>query len=266
MTAALRLRDAFAAYVPLWLSDRVGRNVGFRVIWTFAAACDANLEVLVRGIQAAWPGVGDPSALGAVGASRGIVRGLGDTNATYATRLLGWLGQHSLRGSSRELARQVQAYLPHRPLVRVITRWGWWTSIDSAGVITTTTAAWDWDSVSNPERNTAAAPWWSDLFVVIYPDPYAKQASLGSGLVAGGTNEGFGHKCPIEQYDALAAILAEWKAGHSRVRAVIWSPDPTYFVPGGVNVPNGRWGQWSMDVAGVREVSSRFSDCRFWEF
>ena len=266
MTAALRLRDAFAAYVPRWLSDRPGLNVGFRTLWAVAAAYDASLEVLVRGIQAAWPGVGDPSALGAIGSSRGIVRGLGDTNASYASKLQTWHDQHRARGSARELCRQIQAYLPHRPLVRVITRWGWWTSIDSAGTISTVSAAWDWDSVSNPERNTAAAPWWSDLFVVIYSVPYAKQETLGSGLVVGGTNEGIGHKCPVEQFDALAGLLAEWKAGHSRIRAVIWSPDPTYFVPGGANVPDGRWGQWSMDVGGVRVVSSRYSDCRFWEF
>lgn len=266
MTARVRLRDAFASYATRWLSDRPGLNVGYRVLWTVAAACDASLEVLVRGIQASWPGVGDPSALGAIGSSRGIVRGLGDTNDAYATKLRTWHDQHRARGSARELARQVQGYLPHRPVVRVITRWGWWTTIDSAGVITTAEAPWDWDSVSHPERNDPLAPWWSDLFVVVCTDPYVKQETLGSGLVIGGTNQGIGHKCPIEQFDALAGLLAEWKAAHSRVRALIWSPDPLYFVPGGANVPDGRWGQWSMDVGGVRVVSSRYSDCRFWEF
>lgn len=266
MTASIRLRDVFRDYTVRWMSDRPKLGVAFKTHWTIAAAYDASLEALVRGIQASWPGVGTPDALGQIGASRGIVRGLGDTAATYALKLMTWLDQHRARGSARELCRQVQGYLPHKPTVRVINRHGFWTTIDPAGVITTTTAAWDWDSISNPERHTAAAPWWSELFVVIYPDPYVKQVALGAPGPVLGVNEGIGHKCPIEQYEALAGLLAEWKAAHTRIRAVIWSPDPTYFVPGGANVPNGKWGQWSIDVAGVRVASPRYSDCRFWEF
>lgn len=268
MTARLRFRDAFAAYIPTWLADRGAGapgplNVGYRVLWSLAASLDVAAEVLVQGIVATWPGVGTPSALPAIGLARGVQRGLGDTDVAYGARLMTWLDQRRVKGSARELARQIQAYLPHRPTVRVIDRHNFWTTIDGAGNVTTTTATWDWDSVSNPERHTSAAPWWSELFVVIYSDPYAKQGALGA--VPLGVNEGIGHKCPLSQRNALEALLGEWKSAHSKIRAVIWSPDPAYFVPGGPNVPNGQWGQWSIDVAGVRVASPRFADCRFWE-
>lgn len=269
MTARIRFRDAFTAYVPQWLSDRPSTNVAYRTIWAMSSVLDAAAEVLVQGLQAPYPGVGTPTALPLIARSRGIARGLADTDASAAATLRGWLDARKRKGSARELARQIQAYLPGSPRVRVITRSGVWTTLESDGTITVENAPWDWDSSSHPERNDPAAPWWSNLFVVIYSTAYVNQGVFGGGTKFG-DNEGLGQRIPREQSDELRGIMREWKRASTRIRCVIWCPDPTKFDPTDPGTcPDGFWGAWSLAAYGgnsYRVPSHRFTFCRYWEF
>lgn len=260
----VRLRDVVSSIVPVWLSDRPGLNVGFRLLWAIAAVLDVVLEWTVQALIAAWPGLGTPTALPYIGRGRGIVRGRLDTDATFAAKLRAWIATHAIAARQDAVGRAIFDYLGDAQRVRVINRAGHCVTIASDGSVTTSTVAWDWDSVSNPERSTAAAPWWSELWVIVYPDPWASKPVIGEpgSLFAGLV--GTGHACAPQDVDAIKGLVAQHKAAHSFVRAIIWTSDLTAFdadTPGSL-MPDGTWGNWGW---GSHWAPSRPLTCRIWE-
>ena len=135
MSATFRFRDGLAEYVTRWMSERKA-PVMFRVLWTIVGMIDVAVEVLVQGIQARWPGVGTPTALPMIGRSRGILRGQADTDATYAAKLRGWLDRWRTAGTAYAICRELHEWLGNGPRVRVITRSGHWTTIETDGTVT----------------------------------------------------------------------------------------------------------------------------------
>lgn len=272
MSARVRLRDTLRRLVPWWLSDRSppgvdpgpsNTNVGFRFIWSMVAPLDNAVEQIVQGIQAAWPGVGTPTALPYIGRTRGIVRGMTETDDHYAERLRGWLEAHAAQRTVG-LATQLHEYIDGNPRVRIVTRRGDWVTVDTDGTVSFATQAWDWDSVSNPERSGD----WSDLWIIIYPTTWAARAGTLGGLT-GDDGYGIGQMVPHANADTVRQIIAEWKGAHSRIRCVVWTTLSTQFDPATpASLPNGKWGQWSNEEAGSgsRVASSRdLTHCRFWE-
>jgi hypothetical protein len=272
VSASVRLRDMIPA--PVWLRDRPGFRVGYSFLWSIAAVLDTAIELALEGAQAGWPGLGTPTALPYIGRTRGIVRGIGESDAHYARRLRAWLETH---GGARtaQMAIQIHEYLPGNPAVRIIARGrpdvlsgagNWvpasspipaqWVSVDAAGVVTKSAAAWDWDSVSNPERKH----WWSELWIVIYPTPYTVRAGTLGGLT-GDDGYGLGLMIPHDVVDTLRAILADWKGDHTRIRAVLWTSDVTAYNPAGTGIkPDGTWGEYQLPgsdprVAGGRDLT-----------
>lgn len=267
MTVVKRLRDLFSqGAMPWWLSDRelsAKKSVGYRYLWSMVAPLDAHLDILVQGLQASWPGVGTPSALPRIGATRGIVRGQADTDEEYGAKLRSWLERWRNAGSQYAIARELHDYLGNHPRVRVINRAGFWVTMAADGTVSTAQATWDWDSVSNPER----AGFWSELFIVIYPTQWTLTGNWGDGRLYGARDSGIGHQVTRKEVDAVRGILAEWKAAHTKIRAVIWTSDAALFDPTNPGTrPNGTWGQWSYEVAGHRVASGRnTTTCRYWE-
>ncbi len=76
-----------------------------------------------------------------------------------------------------------------------------------------------------------------------------------------------GHLATHGEVDALKGLLSQWKGLHSCVRAVIWTTDPDLFDPEvPLSCPDGTWGAWSMNVAGVQVPSGRnYTTCHYWE-
>lgn len=268
MTVRQRLRDIFPQYIPWWLSDRSlssGKSVGYRFLWSMIAPLDAYEEVLIQGLQAAWPGVGTPTALPRIGATRGIVRGQADSDADYATKLRSWIERWRNAGSQYAIARELHDYLGNHPRIRIVNRAGFWVMMAEDGTITTAQAVFDWDSVSNPERAT----FWSELFVIVYPTQWANTGLWGDGRDYGARDGGLGHQVTRREVDAVRGILAQWKAAHTKIRALIWTSDTALFDPANPgSLPDGTWGQWSVPggsgsrVAGGRNTTT----CRYWEF
>lgn len=256
----IRVRDILRDVVPWWLSDRhfsSGKDVGFRLLWAIVAPLDGYLEMLHESLEAAWPGVGTPSALPLIGRTRGILRGEAETSDEYAARLRGWLDAWRDAGSQKAIARELHGYLAGHPRVRVVNRAGHMVTIGADGTVTAEQVAWDWDSVSNPERHGD----WSDLWVIVYRTPaWALEASWGSGGTWGaGDGGGLGHAVPRASVDAVKGILGQWKAAHTRVRAVVWTSDAALFDPANPSsMPDGNWGQWS-------SPSRNYTSCRYWE-
>jgi hypothetical protein len=263
MTARLRFRDVLERIVPWWLSNRPGKDVGYRFLWGPVAVLDVLQESLLQGMQASWPGAGTPTALGYIGRSRGVIRGLSDTDEEYEARLRGWLDRAELLGSMEGLALELHEYLLGRPRVRVVNRAGRWVTVDTDGTVTRATAAWDWDSVTNPER----AGFWSEEWVIIYPTTYAKSGTWGDGRKYGARDSGLGHVVTRHEREVVRGIISDSKGGHSKVRSVLWTSDAALFDPANpASLPDGTWGEWSMLVGTSRVASGRnTTTCRYWE-
>jgi hypothetical protein len=227
---------------------------------------DAATEVLIQGLTAKLPGIGTSTALAYIGRTRGILRGQNESDAEYAARLRGWLERWRLAGSMDAIALTLHEYLANRPRVRVVNRAGWMVTVETDGTITRQQTMWDWDSVSHPER----AAFWSEIWILIYPSQWGQAGPLldTAGSPTWGSDEfGLGHDVTREEYDAVKALVAQWKAAHTKVRAIVWTLDPDAFNPSvPSSMPNGNWGAWGTTGSGTRTFSSRdYSTCRFWE-
>ncbi len=270
MSVAVRFRDAFKAFVVGWLSDRPGqgdgKTAGYRYLWSLIAPLDAASEFMAQALQAPWPGVGTPTALPLIGRSRGMIRSQLETDDEYAARLVTWLDRSRDLGSMLSSARALHEYLGNRPRVRVYNRAGACLEMaETTGAVTryeAGTTAWDWDSVSHPER---AGYWW-DIWACVYPRQWADSLPLGSVRPLG---DMFGIGCvnTVEERDALAGLVKQHKSAHSHMRAIIFTTDETLFDPTSPGTqPDGEWGAWSGRGGGSRTVSHRnTTSCRYLE-
>lgn len=273
------LRDALTSIVPNWLANRPGLNTGFKVLWAMALMCDVLIEVALQGLRAAWPGKGTSTALPLVGQSRGLIQGPNEPDASFAAWCRAWLTTWFNAGSAELLAQNIQRYLTPSsgplPVVRVVDRQGQWVTANADGSTTfQVDTAWNWDSVSNPER----ASWWGDIWIVIVPSPYAVYANLAawSGVWGVPNSTGLGHAVPQSDVDNILSTVSTWKGLHNYVQAIIWTTNTVLFVPGSLSAsgnPDGTWGTWSKVVNGVQvparnaspSVGQGGGSVRFWE-
>jgi hypothetical protein len=265
MSVPRRFRDQLLGWVPWWLSDRHysnGQTVGFRYLWAMVSDLDAYMQMTLEALMAAWPGKGTPTALPRIGRSRGIVRGQADTDEQYAAKLNLWLDKWAAAGTQAQLATELHEYFGNSPRVRVVNRAGHIvTAEQTTGVISDDFTDWDWDSVTNPER----AGYWSEIWVIIYPDARAGNGTWGDGAVWGDSGTlGFGHAATRVEFDAAVAICAQWKSAHTNVRAIIWTTDGALFDPNNLaSFPDGHWGKYAeAGAASGRNVTT----CKYWEF
>lgn len=276
-----RFRDTVDAIVPVWLRNRPGFDVGYRTLWGGLAILDGLFDILLAGQRGARPGHGmdEPglavtSALPLVGASRGIIRGEDDTEEEFAEKLRAWLDEHRNMASQEVLAHVIHGYVSGHPRVRVIQQGSparglpIWITVEQDGTVTTTEASWDWDSISNPDRNNPDEPHWSDIWIVVYP-AYAHRPNVyGDGTKWGGDRWGIGHLVNRQAFDALLGQLGYWKGAHTRIRAILWAQQDGDYNPDGSGLqPDGTWGRWSMlDGSGNSVPSGRDRTyTRYWE-
>lgn len=268
MSQGRGVRDALKSIVPSWLADRADDlNKGFKVLWVIAQMADGVIQTSIEGVKAALPGLGTSTALALLGASRRILRGLAETDAEYAARLRQWLTIWTNAASDETLLLLLQTFLgPDNigmPVMRIVNRAGLFTTLAADGVTFTqvqdsawATAATSWDAVYQPER----AQWWSDIWLIAYIDsarwPVYPTLSGPEFAAAWGSGElGTGHQVPQVAPQGVASIIADMKGAHTFVQSIIFTCDTGLFVPGslgGVNNPNGRWGNFSAPNATTR--------------
>lgn len=278
----MNLRDLLRRILTVWASDRPGLNVGFRFLWAIVLLFDGAVEWARQGLYARFPGLGTPTALPYIAADRRTYPSPGESDASLIARLLTWLERWLLAGSVWQLMRELQAYIPTHPKIRVFTRYGLVRTLNEDGTteecnplnigtagLTVGTgvigdngcgvAVFDWDSVSHPER----VGWWSEMWIVIYEAYPEVDREVGAFTIgADAATESLRQTITQSEVNTVRAVIDDWKSAHSRVRAVIWTADDTDFDPDnpGTLQPDGTWGDWH------NVTFARPDHLRIWEF
>lgn len=259
------LRDWLGNYVPSWLADNYPESpsYGWRFLWTIALLVDVQLDMLIEATLTA-VGRGSTTALDTIGQARGLMRWQDETDAAYALRLRTWVAEAKQAGSMLAIAKQLYGYLRSKPdQIVIINRAGLALRLQGGNAVSYDTTTWDWDSVSHPER----AGYWSELWILVYtttqwPITGSIETPLGGGFSLG-SSLGIGHAVTREESDAIRALVAQWKAAHTYVRAIVWCDDFGMVINEGA-MTNGAWGAWS---DGNGAPSDRdLTHCRYWEF
>lgn len=268
MTARLNLRDSVNRFVPSWLSDHhpIGPSWGYRLLWGVVLLIDAAIEVAAQGSLAA-VGKATPTALDYIGDARGLIRNQDESDEDYARRLATWVDRARENGSAYRLPLAIHDYLRSHPRIRVFRRNGECLTVDTDRTITRhESTAWDWDSVSHPER----AGWWSDIWIVVYTTSGTstqwEHRPGGLGDLTGDRTYALGHLAKMAEVDAIKGLVQLCKAAHTCVRAIIWTSDESLFDPEEpTSMPDGTWGAWSINVGGSQVVARNTTTCRYWE-
>jgi hypothetical protein len=272
MSASQNLRDNIGRFLPSWLSEGDPENpgYGYRLVWTLVLIIDGCIEA-VAGASLSAVGRGTSLDADLVGQARGLIRNQDESDEDYARRLGTWVDRAKENGGSTRLILAIHDYLRSHPRIRVFRRDGYCITVDTDRTITTdATTAWDWDSESHPERNDPEAPWWSDLFIVVYTTSgTSEQWPFRAGDLGDMTLDGLGWGigCNRKEVDDLKSLIQTCKSCHSLIRAVIFCNDETMFDPeDDDSMPNGRWGAWGIYDGGSYVPSDRdLETCRFLE-
>lgn len=232
---------------------------------------DALLQRVYLGHLARFPQNGangetaPPDALVHHGRDRLMYRGIFETDAEYAARLVTWRDEHETRGNAFTLMRQLHAYVgtTHGVSFRTVDVRGNFYSRSSTGVETSSLATqlWDWDGDTSTTGDTTR---WSRFWVIIYPGTLW---SVTTDEWAGGQSWGdvdqvwgFADMTP-EHAETLRAIVNDWKPDGTRCQNIIVAFDPASFDPAAPE-PDGLWGRPYKYVGGVA-VASRLATARY---
>lgn len=248
-----------------WMTSR--SVLGFVNVWKWLSVMIAILDDgqnrLFQAFYARLPGLGTPTALSLIGQSRGLIRGIGESDADYSLYLQQWLQLWETAGNGLALCKAVQHYIGGGKMIRLFTRRGKMIQLNADGtVVRAYGVAWDWDSKSNPEKATH----WSEMWLVIYSPPWARAPNLHTGRLLGSAF-GIGVLMPRSDWDALKSIFADWKADRSRLNTVVICYDATLFDPAfPAKMPDGWFGKWGKPdpAAPGSRIQSRFADGRYW--
>jgi hypothetical protein len=280
------MRDRIKALSPSWLQDGTSE----RLMFNYGFALDAVLEKLTQGVLARFPTRAQPDANTATGADRLTQQGITESASSFARRLQRAIDAARFTGSSRGVLSQVLGYLlamtpavrtvsssydrSASPATRISTTWDSYPvgrSPDAEPVhllVTTAAGNWDWDSLS---QVSGSYGWWGSFLILDteFPNNWARAATWrwgDLGLTWGTIPGSWGLDVEPGVVEAIRQIVTVQKGGHTWLREIIVSLDPTLFdssqpAGGGVN-PDGHFGRWSKIVGGV-VVPARFANARY---
>lgn len=256
-----RFRHIRKMLAPRWLTNGEGGLVGY----SLDLMKDAFVERLRLGVMARLPQndpegttTAPPDALAAMGRDRRVIRGINETDTSYAVRLKKWLDDRRKAGSPYMLMQKLAEYTGAGPAFRTVDARGNWYSRAADGTETALLKEenWDWDGTPLGER-------WSRFWVIIYPNGlWTEGADWGDvGLEWGTRSQTWGSTATPEQVASLRHLVNDWKPPGTRCVYIILAFDPDSFDPSAPE-PDGLWGRWSKVVDGVR-VPSRLSTARY---
>lgn len=262
MAAIQRFRTIRSFLAPRWLTEGEGGLVGYAL----DLVKDAFVERLRQGLLSRFPQRGPNGetapldALVAIGRDRRVVRGLFETDAEYAARLVAWLDERRTAGNPYTLMRQLAAYCGPGVAFRTVDVRGNWYSRDASGVQTAllNQANWDWDGDTSR---------WSRFWVIIYPNGLwlptpDNWGDPGLGYYGNESDVTWGTTATPEHVATVRHLVNDWKPAGTRCENIIVAFDAASFDPASPE-PDGLWGSWSKTVNGVK-VRSRLSTARYW--
>jgi hypothetical protein len=248
-------RSLYRRLVPSWLQDP---EEGARILFSLGTVADAVRDHAYLGLLARFPQRAPSDALSYHTRDRRIPRGLGESEESYAARLLPWLDAHRTRGNAFALLRQVRAYCNADVRVRTVDARGNWYTIDRDGTesFVRDQGHWDWGG--------AGASRWARFWVIIYPTsaglPWNEGPVWGApGLVWG--SEGpdgptWGTSATVSEVEGCRRIVKEWRPDGTRCEHIIIAFDDASFEPDGssLDLPDGTWAS----------TANRLSTARYW--
>lgn len=262
----MNFRTAFYALLPSWLTS----DDGERVVGSLAAVKDLFVERMRQGLLARYPSYTPPTGLPYLGRDRGIVRGIGEPEASYRVRLLRYLDDHKIRGNPFALLEQLRAYCGGDGIrVRTVDRRGNWFTIDRDGTrdFTLGTGNWDWDPLP-------ASPQWARFWVIIYPTadglPWGPAAgTFGPAGGAWGSAIGtpgytIGTTATTAEVASVRTIIRQWQPDGTRCEWIIIAFDDASFDPTAPE-PDGTWKNWGKDDGAGGYVPARLKTARYWK-
>ena len=200
------------------------------------------------------------------GHDRRVVRGINESSASYALRLIQWLDDRITQGNPYTLLKKLSEYCGPGAWFRTVDARGNWYTRDVNGVNTflQNEQNWDWDGTS------AITSRWSRFWVIIYPPAslWVPNNDWGdaSGPDWGDEVNTWGSTATADQVNTIQSIVSEWKPAGTRCVNIIIALDPASFSPTAARDAevDGFWDHWSRRVGGVR-VPARLSTARYWD-
>lgn len=262
MSAPDGLRFFINRHGPRWFRNRVGKSVAYRILATFAAMFDALTEWALQGAQARLPGVGTPTALGAIGKDRGYRRGFAQDNAIFAGRLPGWIEASKRIGHPFQILRELRGYLaPYSMRVRHVDNSGNWHTIEADGTETMlqVSGSWNWDN---------ASAWWRGWVILYPPAELWPVWEAWDGSQWGGNyaddGETLGQDAPFAVAEDIREIVRHFKAQNVHVVNIIIAYVDSDFDPlNPTSLPDGTWGLPVDNSDPPNET--RNPNARYWE-
>ena len=154
----IRYRAVILQLVPRWLrKGSEGAGIAGKFLYAIGINIDASADALVAGVKRRFPGYnGQYDSLPAIGADRRMARGPSELDASYAARLLTWLGPqgHPTRGGPYAMLTQLYGYWQGTFAMTLVYRTGAAFAMSTSGVITRTTIGNPW-----PLNTTEQAHW-----------------------------------------------------------------------------------------------------------
>ncbi len=264
----ITIRDTIRKFVPDWLLGPTGSGNGYKFLYTFALLGDMLVQFALEGANASMPDAAPTPALAYIGRDRKIRRGIGESDADYALRLVPWLDDWRLAGSAFGILHQLRGYLNAPGTLRIVTANGTWWTLHPDGTtekrVTLPTKNWNWDG--NPHL-------WARFWVILYASDYGwvRDGTWGDGEVWGDTPAStWGANVPLTTVQTVRAIIGERKSGYSVCKNVIVSFDNTSFDPTtapGAPLPDGTWalpGRLTGGATGT-EIAARDARAVYWD-
>lgn len=212
-----------------------------------------------------------PDALAAMGRDRRVIRGLNESDASYARRLVAWLDDRKTAGNPYALMKKLSEYTGEGPFFRTVDNRGNWYERAANGTqaVLLNQGNWDWDGDTGR---------WSRFWVIVFPQGLWTEGPIGpvdgkwgnpNAPHWGDPGTTWGTTATPEEVQTVRAIVADWKPAGTRCANIIIAFDPLQFDPtnpsySGGRFPDGLWGRWGKTVDGVR-VPARLESARYWD-
>jgi hypothetical protein len=265
---ASRFRTALRYMLPRWLGGgpdpKPGQETEDRlVIYSLGVLKDAFAERARQGLLARFPEYAPESSLAVIGRDRQIIRGVGESSAAYAARLIEWRYPrgHRIRGNAFALLNQLAAYLQASVLLRTVDRRGNWYTRAANGVESYLwdQGNWDWDgrAVTNWSR------WWT---IIYHWEPHPQLLGAWGNELTPGRGYTLGQTATPADVAAIGNLTAHWKPAGTRRETIVIAFDTDDFPPtGDGSEPGGEWANYSANVAGV-QTPVRRANARYWAY